>query len=365
MAIDTQIIGNYIGTTPDGMAGVPQVGPSGIEVIDSTDTLIRGNLISGLKVAGRNHYQGQLFGQAITVRTTNADTIGTIIEGNMIGTDATGRGAITTLSGILVWPFTARNNLDETRIGGVEPGQGNLIAFVERDGILVSSLINGVLISGNAIHSNGRLGIELGNDGVTPNDPGDGDTGANDRQNFPVITAAESDGFETRVAGTLSSLPGRTFSIELFAGDECDPSGYGEGAIFLGGFDVETDGGGEAAFDVIVPTAVAQGSVVTATATDVGAWNTSEFSQCFPVSGGLDCDAIRNFKANCKRGKLKVKVKSSLPEGTELTIDNGGDMQTLRINRNGSGAAKYKKQSGVHRVFIVECPGHEQEVACP
>lgn len=43
----TIVEGNYIGTTADGMARYPQIGPIGVEVRDSRGTTIRGNLIAG------------------------------------------------------------------------------------------------------------------------------------------------------------------------------------------------------------------------------------------------------------------------------------------------------------------------------
>ena len=65
----TIVEGNYIGTTVDGMARYPQqIGAVGVEVRDSRATTIRGNLIAGLRAVGVNHYNGQIFGQAVLRR---------------------------------------------------------------------------------------------------------------------------------------------------------------------------------------------------------------------------------------------------------------------------------------------------------
>ncbi len=85
--------------------------------------------------------------------------------------------------------------------------------------------------------------------------------------------------------------------------------------------------------------------------------------QIVPISA-LNCDLISKFKARCKNGRLSVKVTSSLPEGTELTIDNDGDLQTMVLNRKGKGKVSYNGQSGRRQVAIVECPQESLAVSC-
>src|SRR4029079_17498322 len=94
--------------------------------------------------------------------------------------------------------------------------------------------------------SNGNVGIDLysGALGVTPNDAGDADTGANHLQNFPVITSVISTGGTTTIKGTLDSTSSSQFRIELFSNNACDPTGFGEGQNYLGFTNVTTDAGG-------------------------------------------------------------------------------------------------------------------------
>jgi hypothetical protein len=138
-------------------------------------------------------------------------------------------------------------------------------------------------VSGNDIHGNGLLGIDLGFDGVTPNDAGDADDGANGLQNFPVILAATAFGSSVQVAGVLHSRPSRDYRIEVFANAECDPTGNGEGEAFLGSLDVTTDANGDATFAGELEAGVFARSFVTATATDVADGATSELSTCVHV----------------------------------------------------------------------------------
>ena len=81
----------------------------------------------------------------------------------------------------------------------------------------------------------------------------------------------------TYVKGTLNSLANTVFTVQVFANNTADPSGYGEGEVFLGQATVTTDGAGSAIFQVSSSMAVPAGEFVSATATD-SSNNTSEFA---------------------------------------------------------------------------------------
>jgi hypothetical protein len=126
------------------------------------------------------------------------------------------------------------------------------------------------------IYSNDGLGIDINEDGVTPNDLGDGDTGPNNLMNYPVLTDAKVTQGKLKIKGTIDTQNPETVTIEFFANPVPypggDPSGYGEGAIYLGSDRPNPQG----KINVILPT-VAPGTLITATATDANG-NTSEFS---------------------------------------------------------------------------------------
>lgn len=275
----TIVEGNYIGTTADGTAPSPsQRGPVGVNVIDSTNTVVRGNVISGIRVPGTFHYAGQVFGDGVRVTTINGPTSITTVENNLIGTDPTGNASIPNLYGVRVAPFISSYPTTGTNVSG------NTIAFNERAGVVVAYSINGVRIDGNSIRDNGLLGIDLlgggGAAGVTPNDPGDSDAGGNRLQNFPVVTAAFTNGTGTvMIEGSLNSASNSTYLLQFFSNDACDPTGFGEGQSFLGAISVMTNAAGNATFSTTPSVPVAVGAYITSTATSADG-NTSEFSSC-------------------------------------------------------------------------------------
>lgn len=169
----------------------------------------------------------------------------------------------------------------DNTIGGTATGAANRIGF-NIEGIQVgefNGISNGNAILSNAISGHDALGLGLGYDDVTPNDAGDTDQGPNNLQNFPVLTSASRNDDMVTVTGRLNSTPNTAFRIEIFATSMCNRFGFGEGETFLGARNATTDASGNVEFSATVSSDAAQGSSITVTATDPGG-NTSEFSMC-------------------------------------------------------------------------------------
>src|SRR5205823_3563957 len=149
-------------------------------------------------------------------------------------------------------------------VGGTAGNASNRIANNASAGVKIEGTGTDNVVLGNSIFANNGLGTDLDNNGVTPNDPGDGDSGPNNLQNFPLLTSVtSSDG--TTIQGTLDSLASTQFRIEVFANSTADSSGNGEGQTFLGFVNTTTNASGDATFSFTTPSATA--AIFTATAT--------------------------------------------------------------------------------------------------
>ncbi len=251
--------GNFIGTDLSGTAALGNA--MGIEIMSSSTR----NQIGGTNLAALNLISGNN-GSGIVVNGSS----GNLIQGNLIGTDSTRALNLGNLSnGIYVTAGSSNS------IGGAVYGAGNTIAFNGAAGVQIVSG-TGNLVRANSIDSNGGLGIDLGPTGVTPNDPGDADTGANELQNYPVLTNVTASWTSTFIQGSLNSRPNSTFQIDYYNSPMANLSGFGEGKTYLGSVSLSTDANGNAAFHVSFPFSIPANSYVTATATDP-ANNTSEF----------------------------------------------------------------------------------------
>jgi CSLREA domain-containing protein len=261
------VVGNVIGVAKDGttpmgnaFSGVSFFGEPGADG-NFVGVLQDGTTVSG-NVIGANSAGVLIDGDSGGV--DGSDNI--VVRGNFLGTDRSGTvdlgnafGGVDLIQG------------DGMVIGGALPGQGNVIAFNAEGVYLEQDAGEGNRISGNAIYANTGLGIELvhasGTIGVTPNDAGDTDAGANRLQNFPDITSAEEEGAEITVVYDVDfeSVP---LTVEFFIADG------DEGRIFVG--TQEFIGAGAQSF-MVDAAAFTIGDRLVATAADADG-NTSEFS---------------------------------------------------------------------------------------
>jgi CSLREA domain-containing protein/uncharacterized repeat protein (TIGR01451 family) len=316
LAANNLIQGNFIGTNFNGTTDLGnQFG--GIDIFEGASNTIGGN-----SAAARNIISGNSEG----IRLNNSASAN-LIQGNFIGTKADGTSNLhNDFNGITI-SFSAGSNT----VGGSGAGEGNRIAFNGSNGVAIDSSSTGNAIQGNSIFANTRLGINLiaatdPASGVTPNDSGDADNGANGLQNFPLITSATSvTGGNVNIQGTLNSNPGTAFRVEFFHSPACDPAGNGEGQNFIGFTNVTTDGGGNASFNSTFASSVTGGSAITATATRTSSpTSTSEFSPCLSLVGAADLAVTKTASPN------PVTVGSNLTF-TITATNNGPDVVTNAV----------------------------------
>ncbi|MEE9597348.1 MAG: choice-of-anchor Q domain-containing protein, partial [Acidiferrobacterales bacterium] len=263
--------------------------------VDATGTLDRGNTQEGidLDLASSNIIGGTVAGARNVISGNNSDGIEidggdlNVVQGNYLGTDFTGAVIIPNGRDGIDINDNGADGATGNVIGGTAANAGNLIRGNTLYGVQVRSAnsINNS-IRGNQIDENGLLGIDLNDDGVTANDNGDGDSGPNNLQNWPALNSASSSGGNTTIVGQLRSTGSTTFTLDFYSSPVADPSGNGEGAVYLGSDTVTTNGGGLVNFTTVLAVSVALGDVVTATATDPSN-NTSEFSNAEIVTGAL------------------------------------------------------------------------------
>jgi hypothetical protein len=354
------VLRNYIGTDIAGMFDMGNA-HEGVCLCEGThDNIVNNNLISG------NDYDG------VGIQGYNNvsyPALPILTQFNMIGENIIGLAIDTVTSvpnschGVAVGEYgfkqwgCARNNFVFN----------NIIAYNGWDGVSVwEDAVDGYnadenLISGNSIFNNDSLGIDLQNNGVTPNDPGDIDTLANQELNFPVIDSAVYLAGNTIIYGSIN-INGNPLlaTIEIFKANP-DPTGYGEGETFLGS--TKPDGVGNW-IDTVSGLNV--GDSVTATTIDV-AYNTSEFSLNCEVkaSSGIEEDASTTSEllkvsspilmnsleisfAVKKKGKVKVGIYDITGKLVKNLIDKECEPSSYSVSWNGKNAKGEELPAGVY-----------------
>ncbi len=322
-ATGTIVRGNWFGLAPDGVSARGN-GNHGIRSRAGSSATIGGT------VAG----QGNLFA-ASTIDGVALEGTGGTIQGNSFGLGADGstpvpigRHGVYIMSGAWI-------------VGGNGPGEANVVAGNGGAGVLLSNGARATL-RGNRISGNTLLGIDLGHSGAINSGVGTGVNAndgtidaaqANNGMDHPVFTGAgvNTDGTALTVSGYIGTGTGQAVfagaRVELFRAAP-DPSGYGEGQIYLGALTADADG--RFAGTVSFPAGAATvGDTLTATATDA-AGNTSEFGPQWTTTtlAALAPAGFNVFEtdtaANALTGVIRSKTGGAAASLAVIALDNTG-----------------------------------------
>jgi uncharacterized repeat protein (TIGR01451 family) len=296
---DNVVEGNFVGTDITGM--VPLGNSDGVVVEGGAS----GNTIGGTGPGVGNLISGNSSSGAWLDGLDQAGTTGNLVEGNFIGTDATGTAALSgkpQTVGVAI-----SGGASDNTIGGTAAGASNIIAFNRQNGILFSAetvLDTGDPILGNSIFSDGPP--EIAKNKIAAPNP-------------PVITGATTASGNDLVQGTFKGTPSSTFRLEFFAG-----ANPGDGRTYLGFANVNTDPGGNANIDLSFPVPAGAGRYLTATATDPGG-NTSEFADSVKLAVPATADLAVSEALD--PGPLAVGSKL----GYTLTVSNSGTVAATNV----------------------------------
>lgn len=324
---NNRVQNNLVGTNWNGTTAIAN-GWSGAAMLNGAS----GNLIGGAGshqgnvLSGNTNYGVAMGGIGADNNVSHHNTV----LGNRIGTDISGFPLANGWANVVLYDGAHHN-----QIGGIASGAGNLIANSPHEGIWIGGANAGVpgvgnTLRGNFIVGSVWLGIDLSGGtqigwNVTQNDAdaGDGDTGPNNLQNYPVLTSATFAGNTTTIAGTLNSTANTQFAVDFYRVETAHASGYGSGTQYLGSTTVTTNGSGDASFSYAAPNS---GTAFTATATNLTTGDTSEFSQNVILANTATVSGTVALQ-NCPTTGVTVELRFTLPTGSftrTVLLDNTG-----------------------------------------
>jgi len=272
------IRGNMIGTNETATEAMPNT--EGISVSEGTATLI------GSPVSGHGNVISGNSGPGVLIVGGQVNPAGTVIAGNLIGVGPNLQPIGNGSAGVQI---VAGSGIT---IGGTaSAAERNVIASNGAPGVVILGGENNPIL-GNSIFGNLRLGIDLGGDGPTANDPRDVDQGPNRLQNSPQLEVAVTvPGAGVLVSGAvITEAPGLQVRVEFFRNEACGVTNQvAQARDLVHVFTGVSNADGVMAFQGVPVPGLTVGNGVPATATaalilDLGtARNTSEISNCTTV----------------------------------------------------------------------------------
>ncbi|MEM7051125.1 MAG: IPTL-CTERM sorting domain-containing protein [Acidobacteriota bacterium] len=191
--------GNWIGPDATGTVSLGN-GDQGIQVLGGT----AGATIGGTATGALNLISGNS-GGGISV---TGGSIATVIEGNWIGTQVSGSGALANLA----YGVNVSDGSSGTAVGGPDPGAGNLISGNSSEGVRIAGAgTSGTLVQGNFI------GTNVAGTAVVPNGAGIFVTAGNEVSVQDNVILNNPQGI--RLAGGATFAAGSSRNCVVFNGD--------------------------------------------------------------------------------------------------------------------------------------------------
>ncbi|HEX8254238.1 MAG TPA: hypothetical protein VF846_13930 [Thermoanaerobaculia bacterium] len=199
--LNNQITGNYIGVAADGVTAIGNA--AGIDVAAEADSNAIGAVGAGNVISGNG----------VGILLSSGTVTNTSIRANLIGVGGDGTTAVPNVNGAISLVAAYGNS-----IGGLTAAEGNTIANNGGAGVRITGSGSANTILANSIPSFGTQPIDLDGDGADVQDPGDGDNGANGKQNYPVIGSANVNSGNLDVVLSLDASGAAVTSlrVELF-----------------------------------------------------------------------------------------------------------------------------------------------------
>jgi hypothetical protein len=357
----------------------------GVAILSGTANLVQANLFQvnqgdGVNIGSSSNTVGGA-GRPVAnfiwsstnngVEINGGATTNNLVQGNRIGLDLDlfSNGSVVdrrnAVHGVAITNSSSGNFIgDATNVN-----LANFIAFNAGDGVSVlSGTGNRILI--NSIFSNLGLGIDLGNDGRDVNDDKDGDSGANNKQNFPVVVSAtlpaassafaiESPSALVTIGVTLNSTPNQNFDIDFYScsnscgsgGEQfvgCIPQPLGTRTVATG-----ADGNFAGSFQFDLGASVSTG-FVNAKATNKTNGDTSEFSSCAAIGSCSFTANPTTASVGPAAGTGSFTVTAAA--GCAWTARSNAAFLTTSSTGNGNGTVNYSFQqntSGAQRTGAI------------
>jgi probable HAF family extracellular repeat protein len=275
------VAGNFIGTTLTGDGSLPNQG-FGVRIDPGVSQIVVGGLRDATCDRDCNVISGNLVSGVGIVGPSGSGASFATVSGNVIGSDVKETLSVPNgVDGVYVTSGATNVVIGGEATPGPCQGACNHIAHNSGKGVVVTQMSNRIQITGNTIHANGSIDIDLDDNGITPN-LAPSAVASPPRSNacvgFPMGVTSSYDGTNTTITGIVDAIHPEGYRVDVYAGQHArcfQPDAvtcYGSGELYLGKATVTPFG----SFWLQVPGALPL-PIVSATATDPTG-STSEYS---------------------------------------------------------------------------------------